>query len=334
MSSNTIIRTALHIIILIMLTACQDEPESRSLPTVMQLPTVSSSLVTPTLRVLQSIPTQPFPPTLESTPTFTIPPQMTVMSLPDTPVPSVTALPTISPLPQTFIFGQSVQGRDLVGWRMGNGERLLMLVGGIHGGFEANTVDLMNELIQHFERTPADIRSGITLVIIPSLNPDGLILGRTLEGRFNANRVDLNRNWGCGWSEEAYFRNQLVSAGAQPFSEPESAALSQLILVLKPSVVLFYHSAASGIFSGECGGDAGSNAMSAVLGEATGYSYGDSFSAYPVTGTAPAWVNSQGIASADVELATSTSTEFDQNLRGVLAVQCWLLGLPGDCSQR
>jgi hypothetical protein len=68
--------------------------------------------------------------------------------------------------------------------------------------------------------------------------------------------------------------------------------------------------------------------MSAVLGKATDYSYGSEFTSYPVTGTAPAWVAAQGIASADVELATWRTSEFERNLRGVMALQCWLLGIP------
>jgi hypothetical protein len=99
-----------------------------------------------------------------------------------------------------------------------------------------------------------------------------------------------------------------------------------LILEIRPATVLFYHSAASGIFEGDCGGDFGGAQMARVLGEATGYSYGADFSAYPVTGTAPSWVNAQGIPTADVELATWETSEFERNLRGVAAVQCWLLG--------
>jgi hypothetical protein len=66
--------------------------------------------------------------------------------------------------------------------------------------------------------------------------------------------------------------------------------------------------------------------MSAVLGEATGYHYGAAFSAYPVSGTASNWADGLGIASADVELVTWTDSEFERNLRGVMALQRWLTG--------
>ncbi|MDX1991687.1 MAG: M14 family zinc carboxypeptidase [bacterium] len=227
--------------------------------------------------------------------------------------------------PQVVI-GQSVQGRELVAYSLGQGNLTLMLVGGIHGGWEANTSQLVGELMAFFEANPGYIFPGVRLILIPTLNPDGLVLGRTLEGRFNANGVDLNRNWGCGWQAEAVFRETPVNPGTAPFSEPESVALAAYILQVRPSVVLFYHSAASGIFAGDCETGNISQPMSAIYGQASGYTFGAEFTSYPVTGTASTWVDGLGIPSADVELATTSATDFEQNLRGVMALQCWLLG--------
>lgn len=243
-----------------------------------------------------------------------------------TPVPSPTPFIYIEPTlaPDATLVGKTVEGRSIVARRLGAGQRTLMLVGGIHGGWEANTVTLMNQLMTHFDEHPEDIPPGLSLVIIPAANPDGLVRGLEPAGRFNANGVDLNRNWGCNWQAEAYWRNQTVNAGAQAFSEPETQALRDFILQTAPSTVLFYHSAAAGVYAGTCGGDAGSMLMSQLYGQATGYTYGQSFSAYPVTGTAATWVNSIGVASADVELQTQTQSEFERNLAGVLAVMEWL----------
>jgi len=236
------------------------------------------------------------------------------------PIPAATA--TLQP--NDILVGYSVQGRAITARRLGNGERVLMLVGGIHGGWEENTVMLLNQLIAHFESNPQAILPGISLVIVPAANPDGLVLGRTEAGRFNANGVDLNRNWPCDWSAQAFWRNQTVNAGAQPFSEPETRALSAFIQSLMPATVLFYHSAAGGVYAGECNGDHGSMLMSQILGQATGYSFGDAFSAYPVTGTEASWVDGLGIPSADVALFSQSDQEFDRNLAGVMALQQWL----------
>lgn len=235
----------------------------------------------------------------------------------------LSAAPSITA--ETLLIGHSTEGRVLEAWRFGRGDHALLLVGGIHGGWEGNTVTLMNELAAHFAANPGDILPQISLLVLPVANPDGLVHGRTPEGRFNASGVDLNRNWACGWQAEAYWRSQTVDAGQRAFSEPETRALGAFIREVRPAVVLFYHSAAAGVFAGQCEGDHGSAAMSAVLGEATGYSYGSAFSAYPVTGTAASWVDGQGIPSADVELASWRDSEFERNLRGVMAVQAWVV---------
>lgn len=314
-------------------------PAVEPLPTLMVLPSLTPTekppaSATPVLatRAVRALPS-PLPSSTQRPATIT--PLPTTTALPPTPTPLAAASPqpsatepqpsTLSPSLYTeFTFGTSVEGRDLRGYRIGTGTKILLLVGAIHGGFEANSAELIDLLAAHFRDTPSDILPDITLLLIPALNPDGLSRGRVLEGRFNANSVDLNRNWACGWSPVAYFRDQTVSAGSSAFSEPETQALSALIQQVQPSAVLFYHAAASGVYSGDCGGDFGSGGLSETYGRAAEYDFGGDFSAYPVTGTAPAWVNSLGIPSADVELASSTDPEFERNLRGVMAVQYWL----------
>jgi hypothetical protein len=263
-------------------------------------------------RLPRSIPTQQATSPAQSTPTVTLT------------SPSAGIVPAIVSRTDSTVIGQSVEGRDIMAYRFGTGPRILMLVGGLHGGWENNTVALMNELIAHFDTNPQAILPDLTLVLVPVANPDGLVHGRVAAGRFNANQVDLNRNWGCDWSADARWRDEAVNPGEKPFSEPETSALSIFIQTQRPAVVLFYHSAADGIFAGHCGGDHGSMRMSQVLGEATGYSYGQPFTAYQVTGTAASWVDSLGIPSADVELISWTASEFERNLRGVMALQRWL----------
>jgi hypothetical protein len=283
-------------------------------------------------RALHDVPaTNTQSPTLSSQPTTigTTPTAYSLEPTANSQQPTALASPpsTLSPQPSAldFTFGTSVEGRELRGVRIGTGARILMMVAAVHGGFETNTSALIEQLIAHFRDHPSDLLPDVSLILIPSLNPDGVSRGRVLEGRFNANGVDLNRNWGCGWEPVAYFRDQIVGAGDAPFSEPETAALSVLIQSVQPSAVLFYHAAADGVFAGDCGGDAGSAALSEAYGRAAEYGYEAGFSRYPVTGTGPAWVNSIGIPSADVELASATDPEFDRNLRGVMAVQWWLV---------
>ncbi len=241
-----------------------------------------------------------------------------------TPIVIDTPTPTGDPAPTVTIIGMSGGGRPLTAQRFGTGARVLLLVGGIHGGWEGNTVLLAQQLADYFAHNPQDVLPGISIVIVPVANPDGYARGRIWTGRFNVNGVDLNRNWACNWSPDAYWQQARVSPGAHPMSEPETQVLSAFITQLQPSAALFYHSSANGVFAGNCGGDHGSAAMSAVYGQATGYRYGSPFVAYPVTGTASDWLDGLGIPSADVELITSGDSEFARNLAGVLALERWL----------
>ena len=243
------------------------------------------------------------------------------------PSPTVAAslTPTLTDSPEAAeMIGTSVEGRALTADRFGSGSQTLVLIGGIHGGYEQNTVRLMEELSVHFRAHPDAIPTGAALVIIPVANPDGLARGQNSAGRFNGHGVDLNRNWSCEWSAQAYWRDQLVSAGTSPMSEPETQAIAAYLLRIQPAAALFFHSAANGVFAGNCNGDHGSAALSEVFGIAGNYPYRSAFTAYPVTGTAPSWADGQGIPSADVELTNQTDTEFARNLRAVLAVLEWI----------
>lgn len=237
---------------------------------------------------------------------------------------------TPDPADDRFDIGRSVEGRPIWAWRFGEGERRLVLVGAIHGGFEANSALLAELLIDHFRDHPEDVLPGVEIVIIPAANPDGLVRGSGVEARFNANGVDLNRNWGCEWSETAVVQDMTVNPGTGPFSEPESQALRDFFLTEPPAAVVFYHSAAGGVFMGECGDDhPAADWMGEMLEEATGYTYGQ-FDYYEVSGDASNWLAAQGIPAAIIELNTQTEPEFAQNLRGVYALQCYLTSAGAD----
>jgi len=241
------------------------------------------------------------------------------------PAPSATATlgPSATPLPERFSFGRSVQNRELQAYRLGTGQAVLLLVGGIHAGYEANTVRLMQEMLSHYQAQPADILPSVTLLIVPALNVDGLAQGESLRGRWNANGVDLNRNWGCGWSAQAEYFGGQANPGAAAFSEPETQALGALVELARPRAALFYHAAARGVFAGNCQRNI-SAGLAQTYGQAIGYPFDAAFSAYQVTGSAPAWLDSIGIPAADVELASTDQTELLRHLRGVQAVQAWL----------
>lgn len=230
------------------------------------------------------------------------------------PLPTRTAAQTI---------GFSVEGRPIDVYRFGGGARAVLLVGGIHGGYEANTVVLMRRLIAHFQAEPGLVPTAAALWIVPAANPDGLNRGGGPPARFNGRSVDLNRNWACGWQPTAQWRDEPVNPGLAPFSEPETQALSAWMLAEPPAAALFFHSALGAVFPGSCGNAAASQAMAARFAEASGFPCCAPFTAYAVAGTAADWAASVGIPAADVELFSRERPEFDQVLPGVMALLRW-----------
>ncbi len=220
-------------------------------------------------------------------------------------------------------------------YQFGNGPDQIVFVGGIHGGYEWNTILLAYRAIDYFTANPDKIPSSVTLHIIPSLNPDGQFLatardGRfspldvaanSFPGRFNANNVDLNRNWDCNWQETAVWRDQTISGGPFPFSEPENVALRDFLLPLNPIAVVFWHSAANGVFAASCPDLYWpSYTLASIYGVAAEYPVYESFDSYQVTGDAGDWLALQNIPAISVELVTHESMDWIQNLGGMLAV--------------
>ena len=231
--------------------------------------------------------------------------------------------------------GTSAGGRPLDSYRFGYGTDPIVLVGGMHGGYEWNTIVLAYEIIDYFLANPEQIPANVSLYIIPSANPDGQyrvtgrdgrftaqdVVGDTEPGRFNANQVDLNRNWACDWQPEGLWGNQVVSGGMTPFSEPETNALRSFFLRERPEVVLFWHSKADGIYVGSCDGlHAPSKQIADIYGAGSGYNINETFTAYSITGDASDWLTTQNIPSFTVELQTHSKTDYAENLAGVLAL--------------
>ncbi len=245
----------------------------------------------------------------------------------------------MKPIVHTEVLGQSAQNRDIVVHSFGDGPTEVLMVGGVHGGYEWNSVILAEGMIEHFIAHPEAIPEDLTVSIIPVLNPDGLAMvsgGKTTNleaidvtgwssdgtGRFNANDVDLNRNFACKWQPEASWRGNAISAGASAFSEPETQVLRDYVLASKPSAVIFWHSVAGNVYGSECEAGILPLTRDIMNAYATAGSYGavPFFDAYPVTGDAEGWLASIGIPAITVELETRESIEWQRNLAGTSAV--------------
>ncbi|PIR89280.1 MAG: hypothetical protein COU07_00050 [Candidatus Harrisonbacteria bacterium CG10_big_fil_rev_8_21_14_0_10_40_38] len=249
-------------------------------------------------------------------------------------------VPTPSPSPsvQYEIIGKSVEGRNIESYTYGAGDEHLVFIGGIHGGYEWNSVVLAYNAMDYLETNKESIPENLKITIIPSMNPDGVykVLGKegrisekdakpteeTIPGRFNAHNVDLNRNFDCKWQPESTWRGNKVSAGTSAFSEPEAQAIRDYMLKEHPSAVVFWHSQAGEVYTSECEdgiSDETRNLMKTYA-KASGYKESETFDYYAVTGDAEGWLARVGIPTITVELKTHENVEWDRNLAGMKSI--------------
>lgn len=236
------------------------------------------------------------------------------------------------------IIGYSEKGRPINSRIFGDGERNVVFIGGIHGGYEWNTVLLSYELIDYLDQNPDVVPDNLTVTVVPVMNPDGLevVVGsaerfaysdvpaesETIPGRFNANGVDLNRNFDCDWQPESTWRGQTVPAGSQAFSETEAHALRQFTLKNKPSAIIFFHSAAGAVYASSCDGEVApeTKKLMNVYANAANYRAEESFDHYEINGDAGDWLSTIDVPSISVELTNHEDVEWERNKAGVEAV--------------
>lgn len=236
------------------------------------------------------------------------------------------------------VIGFSAEGRKIENHTFGNGKKHLIFVGGIHGGYEWNSVVLAYKLVGYLNDNPEVVPENMTVTIIPSANPDGVykvvgkegpfVAGDIIEGvdesigRFNANRVDLNRNFDCKWKPKSTWRGKVVDAGTAPFSEPEARVIRDFVLKNNPVAVVFWHSQSNAVYASECEDGIIPETINImnIYSKATGYPAIDSFDFYEITGDAEGWLASIGIPAITVELKTHDTVEWERNLKGIKAL--------------
>lgn len=251
----------------------------------------------------------------------------------------VVTTPEVVPLGVSRIIGKSVEGRNIEAYTYGNGGTHLLFVGGIHGGYEWNSVLLAYRFMDYLKVNPTAVSKNVTIAVIPNANPDGVYrvvkkegtfeIGdvpsdkKLLEsGRLNANKVDLNRNFDCKWQPTGTWRSKTVSAGTKAFSEPEASALKYFVREYAPEGVVFWHSKANAVYGSNCEGGTLPKTIDIMnaYAKAAGYKAIKSFNDYPVSGDAEGWLASIGIPAITVELKSHETVEWEENLAGITAL--------------
>lgn len=217
--------------------------------------------------------------------------------------------------------GTSSQGRPINAYYFGSGTTTVLYTGAIHGS-EVSTKLLMDRWIQDLEAKARDVPAHITVVVVPTVNPDGYASG----SRTNARNVDLNRNFATSdWQKD------ITTVSNQPFpggggetamSEPETKAIAALAQRLQPKVILSYHSIGGMVAANQAGN---STSLAATYAQSSGYrnvtGQSDTTFEYSVTGTADDWyAQAIGIPSILVELGSHTSPQFERNQAAMWAM--------------
>ncbi|OGG47187.1 MAG: hypothetical protein A3F84_11365 [Candidatus Handelsmanbacteria bacterium RIFCSPLOWO2_12_FULL_64_10] len=229
------------------------------------------------------------------------------------------------------IIGFSSAGRPLTVYHLGNGLESVFIMGGQHGGPERNTTQLAWQLFDYFNANSGAIPPNLRLDFLPEANPDGLALGSR---QFAGGIVDPNRNWGGdGWLPDTWDSNgvfRLGLGGPEPFSEPETQALRDYLLMTRPLLTINYHSRGGFLFRGGTGlssriSEAYADASRYYLpgggggGAPAGGGGAGSVLGYRATGSMNVWLRSVGLGGFLIELATSTDSEYGRNLPAVQA---------------
>lgn len=210
------------------------------------------------------------------------------------------------------LIGTSVQGKRIYSYTFGEGSETILFYGAMHGS-ESNTQTLLYAWIAELDKNYTKIPSDKKVVVVPALNPDGV----SLKTRFNANEVDLNRNFNTSdWQAKTYFANKTFSQGGgdSPFSEPESKAIANYITAHNPYLTLSYHSAAAYVIPNQIPSAVN---YASVYAKMSGYQYispstNNAFE-YSITGSFGRWSSENGKAALVIELASGYSSETGRN---------------------
>lgn len=238
------------------------------------------------------------------------------------------------------IIGTSVQGRAITAYHFGTGTTEILFIGDIHGGYTWNTALLAYKAMEYLKANPDVIPKNVKVTVIPVLNPDGLfaVVGTTtagfteasvvpsltaqIAGRFNANNVDLNRNFDCDWKSSAIWQGRTVSGGSGAFSEPESQAIKNYVETNKPKAVVAWYASAGGVFASSC--DNGvlpeTLTLTDIYATAAGYTSNESYNFNAIPGDMVNWFAKMEIPAISVLLTTHTNTEWTKNQAGIKAI--------------
>ena len=148
-----------------------------------------------------------------------------------------------------FSIGKSLNGRDLFCFKVFKSCRPILIVQSAIHAREYVTTYLNLKLMEDF----IDCGKVGTVYFLPLMNPDGVNICEKVDPLYKANArgVDLNVNFDARWGRgksNVRFAGKENFIGEYAFSEPETVALRDFTLKIKPDMTLSYHSKGEEIY--------------------------------------------------------------------------------------
>ena len=229
--------------------------------------------------------------------------------------------------------GMSNENRPILSYKIGHGPHKVIFVSAIHGN-ETGTVTLGYRLINHFYVNREKYKD-FSLFIVPCLNPDGyaqakkhpdyLHFGRI--GRFNANKVDLNRNYANAsfqsqaiWTRGKDYSERIpVFAGNKGNSEPETQVLTNFILKENISLWIAFHSVGKDVMGNH---NSLAQELATLFSKVSGFDLMTEakWKELQQTGTPKEWCDEHALAYLEIEASTRYGSDWKNQKTALEAV--------------
>ena len=132
------------------------------------------------------------------------------------------------------VLGYSCRKRPIYYREFGSGQKTVLIIGGMHGDEPAATMSVI-KFGKYLHSCP-ELITGSRVVLIPCINPDGLMRGT----RTNSRGVDLNRNFPSSTWRAEYVKSY-NNPGKLPASEPETVLMVNAIFNCRPWLIIQVH---------------------------------------------------------------------------------------------
>lgn len=175
---------------------------------------------------------------------------------------------------EIYTAGQSLMGKDIPYFKMGEGRKKLFLSGAYHGLEYLTAAFLMRFAVEYKKAAKMDgkylgydvhaVYKDVTIYILPMVNPDGVdiaVNGLDITNEYhrklismvgihsfnhvwqaNARGVDINHNFNANWNMVIERPSPTKYGGMYPESEPETRAVTELVRKEKFDMLLAFHS--------------------------------------------------------------------------------------------